>query len=303
MDLSVQQLRMLREVADHGTIAAAADQLGYTASAVSQQLASIERVTGVAVLEKSGRNVLLTDAGRELVVHARRILDQLEEARAAVELVRSHAAGTLRVGMIESVANTLLPSMLHALSGSHPDLDIRTRQTDPDLSAQMVKSGELDLAFTVDYPNTPANRDPRLERALVCNDWFHAVVPLDDPIETAAAELGEFSSRRLIASPPDLACGRCVVLACRAAGFEPDLAHEIEDYPTVLQLVAAGAGVGLVPELGLRDLPNGVRIVDLKVPVCRTVDLIWRASSTARPAVTAFTDAMVAAATELGLDR
>ena len=121
MDLSVQQLRMLREVESQGTIAAAAIQLGYTSSAVSQQLAAIERITGVAVLEKVGRNVFLTDAGRELVAHATVILDQLEEAKAAVERVSSHPSGTLKVGMIESVANTILPPLLVRLAESHPE--------------------------------------------------------------------------------------------------------------------------------------------------------------------------------------
>jgi len=108
MDLTIQQLRMLREVAEQGTIGAAAAQLGYTASAVSQQLAGVERVTGVPVLERVGRNVFLTDAGRELVSHAALVLAQLEEAKASVERVTQRAAGTLRVGMIESVASTMV---------------------------------------------------------------------------------------------------------------------------------------------------------------------------------------------------
>ena len=302
MDLSVQQLRMLREVESQGTIAAAAIQLGYTSSAVSQQLAAIERITGVAVLEKVGRNVFLTDAGRELVAHATVILDQLEEAKAAVERVSSHPSGTLKVGMIESVANTILPPLLVRLAESHPELDIRTRQADRD-AADHVRSGELDLAFTIDYPGTLANRDDRVDRLFVCNDWFKVILPADDVISSSVVDLADLADRRIIASPPDLPCGKCMVDACRAAGFEPDYAHELEDYPTVLRLVAARAGVGLVPDLGLRRLPDGIRIAELKDPVCRSVDLIWRRSSSGRPAIQAFTGTVAAVADDMGLDR
>ena len=303
MDLTIQQLRMLREVAEQGTIGAAAAQLGYTASAVSQQLAGVERVTGVPVLERVGRNVFLTDAGRELVSHAALVLAQLEEAKASVERVTQRAAGTLRVGMIESVASTMVPLLLPRLAEGFPDLTIRTRQVDPDLAVLDVRSGDLDLAFTVAYPNAPVTRDDRLERTLVCRDWFKVVVRDDDPIVDDVVELEELAGRPMIASPPDMACGRCILVACRDAGFEPDIAHKLDDYPTVLHLVAAGAGVGLVPDLGLRSLPEGVRAVTLKAPVCRTVDLVWRASSRERPAVTAFISTVESLAEELGLDR
>ncbi len=302
MDVSIQQLRMLREVQSQGTIAAAAEQLGYTASAVSQQLSTIERITGVAVLERVGRNVFLTDAGRELVVHATTILDQLEEAQAAVERVAKTVTGTLRIGVIESVANSILPPLLMRLAKEHPDLDVRTRQTDQD-AAPKVRAGEIDLAFTVDLPESLTNTDDRVDRLLVCRDWFKAVVRHDDDISTSVVDLADLAPRRLLASPPELSCGRRLVEACRSAGFEPDYAHQLEDYPTILRLVASGAGIGLVPDLGLRRLPDGIRVVDLKEPVSRHVELVWRRSSTNRPAIQAVVDAVVAVADDMGLDR
>lgn len=303
MDLSVQQLRMLREVAEQGTIAAAANQLGYTASAVSQQLAGIEKITGVSVLERAGRNVLLTDAGRELVVYAEVVLSQLEQAKAAVERVSERVAGTLRVGVMESIANTLLPDLLLRLATEYPELVIRTRQVDPDRAMDLVRSGELDLSFTVDYPNSPGRQDDRIDRQLVCRDWFRAIVHIDDPLDDSVLALSALADRPIVASPGDLACGRCILLACREAGFEPDIAHELEDYPTVLRMVAAGAGVGLIPGLGLHDPPPGIRALELKDPVCRTVDLISRVSSRGRPAIEAFLDEVGAVADDFGLDR
>ncbi|MDW3175955.1 MAG: LysR substrate-binding domain-containing protein [Acidimicrobiia bacterium] len=302
MDVSIQQLRMLREVQSQGTIAAAADQLGYTASAVSQQLSAIERVTGVAVLERIGRNVFLTDAGRELVLHATTILDQLEEARAAVERVSGSVTGILRIGVIESVANSILPPLLSKLAKAHPDLDVRTRQADQD-AAPKVRSGEIDLAFTVDLAESLTKNDDRIDRILVCRDWFKVVVLDDDELGDSVVNLADLEARRLIASPPELSCGRCLVQACRTAGFEPDYAHQLDDYPTILRLVASGAGVGLVPDLGLRRLPEGIRVAELKDPVSRNVELVWRRSSSDRPAIRAVVDAVVAVAEDMGLDR
>lgn len=293
---------MLREVQSQGTIAAAADQLGYTASAVSQQLSAIERITGVAVLERVGRNVFLTDAGRELVSHATAILDQLEEARAAVERVAGTVAGTLRIGVIESVANSILPPLLANLAHDHPDLDVRTIQADQD-AAKKVRSGEIDLAFTVDLPDALTNSDDRIDRLLVCRDWFKVVLHAEHEIGTSVVDLADLASHRLIASPPELSCGKCLVDACRSAGFEPDYAHQLEDYPTILRLVASGAGIGLVPDLGLRRLPEGIRVAELKVPVSRQIELVWRRSSTDRPAIQAVADAVVGVAVDLGLDR
>ena len=302
MDVSLQQLRMLREVHSQGTIAAAAEQLGYTASAVSQQLAAIERITGVAVLERVGRNVFLTDAGSALVEHAKTILGQLEEAKAAVEQVSGTVAGTLRIGVIESVANSILPPVLSRLADSYPDLDVRTRQTDEG-AAQRVRAGEIDLAFTVDHPEPLRNTDDRIDRLLVCRDWFKVVIPDGDELDGPIVDLAELADRRLIASPPELSCGRRLMAACRTAGFEPDYAHQLDDYPTILRLVESGAGIGLVPDLGLRNVPDDVRVAELKEPVSRHVELIWRSSSTERPAIQAVGDAVVAVADEMGLDR
>ena len=128
MDLTIQQLRMLQEVATTGTIALAASNLGYTASAVSQQLAGLERAVGVPVLERVGRNVRLTDAGRELVVHARLVLGQVEEASAAIERLSTDVAGTVVVGVMESVAMSMLPSWLRHLRTRFPRLSVRTRE-------------------------------------------------------------------------------------------------------------------------------------------------------------------------------
>jgi len=305
MEISVQQLRMLREVANQGTIAAAAERLGYSPSAVSQQLSAAEKVTGIAVLERTGRNVMLTDAGRELVRHAEMVLIHLEQAQAAVERVHGAVAGTIRLGFLESIGATMLAPLIGRLRGEFPDLAMRTRWVDGTDPLALVRTGELDLAFVIDYPSAPSPMPADLETEQVCVDWFRIVAPSKrwDGTPPAAMDVAELAGDEFIAPPWADSCGRAVTLSCRRAGFEPDVAHEVPDYPATLRLVAAGIGVSLVPDLGLRTVPEGVAVVDPIDPVCRTVELAYRRSSSERPAIRAVVDAVHELASEMGLDR
>lgn len=286
-DITLHQLRLLREVAERRTIAAAAETLGYTPSAVSQQLAGLERCTGVAVLERVGRNVRLTDAGRELVRRADSLLAGVEEAQVALERIGSSVQGVLQLSVYESVASTLLPPLLAEVASLHPALSIRTRQLDPDVAVDELALGDLDLAFAIDYRHAPSPPRTDIERFPILDDRFHLVVPSSDSEARDGVALHELAGRPFIASPPDWSCGRCVIVACRSAGFEPDIVHQIDDYPTTLKLVAAGQGVALVPDLGLADPPPGIRVVELADPIVRTVELATRTASAQRPAIVA----------------
>ncbi len=299
MDVSLQQLRMLREVATKGTISAAAESLGYTGSAVSQQLGGIEKVTGVAVLERVGRNVRLTDAGRELVRHAHEVIDRMEAAQVAMERITNEVRGELTLTVYESVAATLLAPLLARLGQRHPDLSIRTRQLDPEYSIEALATGDIDLAFSIDYPHAPVAGREGVTRFPVKDDRFHLVVAADDPLEGPIASLTDVADRCFITSPSQLTCGRCVVVACRDAGFEPDVRHELDDYPTALHLVAAGVGVALVPQLGLVHRPAGIRVLDVDPPVTRTVELAYRTTTADRPAVVAVRETLLEVVGEL----
>ncbi len=292
-EITLHQLRLLREVSARDTIAAAADSLGYTASAVSQQLASLERAAGVPVLERVGRNVRLTDAGRELVHHADRLLSGVEAAQLAVERLANAVEGTLTLSVYESVATTLLPALLHELGVRYPALSIRTRQWEPDSAIDALARGELDLAFTIDYPHAPASPRTDVVRFPILDDRFHLVVPADQHPGTDVIALDQYADHQFIASPISESCGRCVVLACRGAGFEPDVVHQIDDYTTAVRLVAAGHGVALVPDLGLNEIPPGVAVIDLADPVIRRVELSCRTTSADRPAIIAVRDTLL----------
>ncbi len=293
MDLTLQQLRMLRELADVGTIAATAQSLGYTPSAVSQQLSALERAVGQPLLERVGRNVRFTDAGRVLADHARTVLDQVEAAHTALEQVAAQVRGEIAVAVFESVASTLLPAMLTLLGARHPELRLRTRQMEPHAVLDVLARGELDIAFTIDYPHAPAPQRDDIVRYTVTDDDFRLVVAADDPLRGPRVPLSSLSGRPMIAEPPGTSCGQCILVACRAAGFEPDLVHQLEDYTTALHLVAAGHGSALVPDLGLEAVPPGLRVLDTDPPVQRTIQLAYRCGSADRPAIRAVRDAAV----------
>ena len=287
MDLTLQHLRMLREVSRKKTIAAAADSLGYTRSAVSQQLVGLEKSTGVAVLERVGRGVQLTDAGRELVRHADDLLAGMEAAQAAIEQIAGAVRGRLEVSSFESVTASLLPAILTEVSERHPEVELRTRQADPERGIEAVSAGEVDMAFNVDYPHSPSDDGPEIVQFPIMEELFHLVVPANDPIEKTIAPLALFSDRNFVAPSTKSGYGRSVVDACRAAGFEPSIAHLHDYYPATLHLVESGHGVALVSEMGLAVLPDGVRVVELENPVCRTVQLAYRTSSADRPVIAA----------------
>lgn len=299
MDLKPTHLRTLTEVARAGTISGAAEALGYTPSALSQQIAALERTTGRQLLEPVGRTVRLTDAGRVLVDHAQRILGAFEEAAAALEATDTAIAGELRVGMFESVAAFLLPRVLDELT-AYPDLQVNAEQIEPSSAAAAVAAGTLDAAFVLDFIPEQATRG--LDHTPVCRDRFRIVVGRDDPLTGPTADLRVLEGRDLIVEAHDASGGGYVHRACRAAGFAPTVRHHLHDYPAILRLVQRGETVALVPDLGLAFVPPDVRIIDPTPGSHRDVDLVTRPSSTDRPAVAALIRAVHTAATDLGLD-
>lgn len=291
MDVTLHQLRMICELDRQGTIAAAADALGYTPSAVSQQLSALERSVGSELLERVGRSVRLTDAGRIIVQHGNAILDRVELAGVALESSRDTVFGDLRVAAYGSVAATLLPDTLASLARDYPDLTVRTRTGDPEHAVRDLQSGEVDAFFTIEYDTEPTVRPLDIAFEEIFVDRFHLVVPVDDPMPSDAS-LHQLVGRAIVASSPDSLCGKFVVDACRSAGFEPAVVHHFDEYHTAMRLIAAGVAVGLIPELGLTSRPEGVEVIPLDVPLERRIQLAVRATSTERPSIRAFRSAV-----------
>jgi len=276
--LDVRRLRLLRDLARLGTIAAVAEALTYTPSAVSQQLAALEREAGVPLLERTGRRVALTAAGAVLVEHAETVFAALERADAALAAARTGLVGPLRIGAFPTAVRTLLPGALVALGRDHPGLELRVRELDPADAPDALRAGQLDVALVHDYDLVPIAPDPALETLPLLDETLYLAVL--EPRDLAGCR-----EEPWIVGSPGTLCHTVALRSCEAAGFVPRVRHHADDFVTVLALVAAGQGVALVPQLAATDPPPGVVLVPL--PSRRRTRLAYRRGAGRHPLVSA----------------
>lgn len=281
--LDVRRLRLLRELALRGTIAAVADALSFSPSAVSQQLAVLEREAGVPLLERTGRRVRLTPAGHNLAIHAEAVLQRLEQAASELVDARHGLAGPVRIGMFPTAARAILPAALTLLARDHPRLEPMVSEIDPAQVAAALRAGDLDLALIQNYDFVPLPAEPGLSTRPLCSE----------PVYLAATEprqIAACSERPWIVASIGTACHAMTVRACQAAGFTPRIRHHIDEFSTVLGLVAAGQGVALVPQWGAVEPPPGVTLTSL--PIHRRTMTAHRAGAAAHPAIATVTRAL-----------
>ncbi|MBH5334995.1 LysR family transcriptional regulator [Streptomyces pactum] len=285
--LDLSRLRALHAVAMHGSVSAAAVALGYTPSAVSQQIAKLERETRTTLLERRGRGVVLTDAAHHLVEAAEQLLALVERAETALEERRGRPTGRLVIGAFASAARGLLPPVLARLGRDHPSLDARLVEVDPHLSPDLVARGVIDLAVTHDWDISPLPAPEGVERAVIGDDPSDILVPDGHPL-AALPVLGraDLAGRRWICQPPGSVCHDWLVRTLRADGHEPDLAYQVAEYHSQIALVAAGLGIALVPRLGRGPVPAGVVVVPLDPTPVRRLYALWRPGAARRPAIT-----------------
>ncbi|WP_035861594.1 LysR family transcriptional regulator [Kitasatospora cheerisanensis] len=282
--LDVRRLRLLRELAHLGTIAAVAEALAFSPSAVSQQLSVLEREAGVPLLERTGRRVALTPAGRNLVRHTEAVLELLERADAELAHARRGLAGPLRIGAYPSAVRALVPAALAELASRHPELEAMVSEVDPAAVAAALRAGELDLALVHEYDLVPG--EP--EEGIALTGPVFA-----EPLYLAARSPGTLADHRgspWITAPAGTLCHEMTQRACQAAGFSPRIRHRVDDFAAQLALVAVGQGVALVPHLGTGDCPPGVSLT--RLPVYRRTRTAFRAGAAAHPAVAAFAAAL-----------
>jgi DNA-binding transcriptional LysR family regulator len=284
MRLDPGRLRVLREVALRGTVTAAADALGYTPSAISQQLSALERESGVELLERNGRRLRLTEAGRLLVERTEPVLTALEEARAALEAWQTTVAGELRVAASGSVAGALVIPVAAELMRRHPQLRVTVGEAEPDQSVVALRLGELDLVVAHEYDHEPLPADEHVVRV----ELFAEELALAAPTGRFPSPVGlaELAGEVWVAEPPRSSCGRALRSACRAAGFEPDVRYTSSETSVVLATVASAGAVSLVPRLGLATRPASVDIVAVReAPPRRVVFAAHRPANPVRPSV------------------
>jgi len=304
--LDVRKLLLLRELAHRSTIAAVAEALCYTPSAVSQQLAALERDAGVPLLRRTGRRVTLTPAGAALAGQTEEILALLERAAAGLAAARTGLSGPLRIGAFPTAMRTILPAALVALGRDHPGLELMVTELDPAAVPDALRSGELDVALVHEYEFVPAPRDPALDTEPLLEEAIYlasAGPPPTVDADTVASErwaddpVGSHRDSAWIMASPGTLCHTMAVRACQAAGFTPRIRHHADDFVTVLALVAAGQGVALVPQLGAIGPPPGVLLTEL--PARRRTRIAYRNGTRHQPQVSACIAAIHAAVTRV----
>lgn len=289
--LDLGRLKALHAVATHGTVGAAAEVLGYTPSAVSQQIAKLERETRTTLLERRGRGVRLTDAALLLADTAGQVLKLVEEAEVALEEQRGAAIGRLCIGAFATAARGLLPDVLAGLIEQHPALDVRLTEIDPPQATEAVARGELDLAIVHDWQNTPLPVPDSLSRLAICTDVADVLIPAANPLSRREfLEPADLAGERWMCQPEGSICHDWLLRTFHGAGIEPDLAYRISEYRTQFALLAKGIGVALIPRLGRGEVPPDVRVVPLRPTPTRQLYAVWRTQATRRPAIKAALD-------------
>src|SRR5690606_11263393 len=205
--LDLNRLKALHAVSVYGSVGAAAEALMVTPSAISQQIAKLERETGATLLERSGRGIRLTDAAGLLADHAGRILALVETAEADFEALRGAVMGRLTVAAFPTAARGLLPGALRALRDAHPELDIVLYEREPDRQLREVARGELDLGVAQDWQNRPLPVPDGLSRATLLDDAADVILPADHPLaDLPEIRLAELAGERWISSSPTTVC-------------------------------------------------------------------------------------------------
>ncbi|MFB9366889.1 LysR family transcriptional regulator [Kitasatospora sp. NPDC001664] len=286
MDLG--RLRALHAVAVHGSVGGAAAALGFTPSAVSQQIAKLERETRTVLLEKQGRGVVLTDAARTLADTAREVLALVEQAEVTLERQRGRAVGRLLVASFATGARGVLPGALAALRRDCPDLEVRLLESDPYQAAELVARGEVDLALVQDWPTVPLPVQDGLSRLDLGEDPVDLLLRAEHPLAAlAVVPVQRLLGQRWTSVPPGNICHDWLVRTMREAGEEPDVVYQVGEFETQIALIEAGLGLGLVPRLGRGPLPPGVVARPVVPEPARRVFVLWRTRTSRRPAVAA----------------
>jgi len=292
-----RELRVVKAVADEGSITGAALALGYSQPAVSQQLKRLEQRLGVAIIERVGRTVRLTDAGRILARHALAVTTALDAAAGEIAELRGLRAARVRLVGFPSASPTVVPRLLADLARRHPGISLTYVEAEPPEAVEAVREDRTDIALTFSYPGDRDDPHGSSARGLAVHtvgaDELLAVLPSDHP--GAAAEQLDVST---LADDDWIAgCPRCrghLLELCGRAGFAPRIAFETDNFVAVEGLVAQGIGVATLPRMAVESFPQlpGVAVVPLPVGEQRRIHTVTARGADRVPAVRATLDAL-----------
>jgi DNA-binding transcriptional LysR family regulator len=272
--LDVKQMRVLKEVAEHGSFSGAAVALSYTQPAISQQIAALERQAGAKLVDRTTRGVRLTEAGRALVAHAEAILARLADAEAELAAIRDLRGGQVRLGSFPTGGASLIPVATAAFRRRHPGVEVSLSVAGMPNALERLKAGEVDVALLIEPDFAPQPRDALLERIHLLDDPMFAVLPAGHPLAgKRTLKLADLAGETWM-HDGSACCDSTVFLrACHGAGFEPRVAFENDDYSAIQGFIAAGVGVALIPQLALQGVRDDVVVCSLggRAPFRRVV--------------------------------
>jgi DNA-binding transcriptional LysR family regulator len=297
--LDVRRMQVLRAVISSGSVTAAAAHLGYTPSAVSQQIAALEKQAGIALLERHGRGVRPTAAGQLLSEHAAGLSRGVAAAETALSDLRAGRTGQLAIRYFTSAGAALVAPAVARLRAGHPGVRIDLELVDdPTEALAEVAEGRADVALAVGHPGR-LREGVRLVHLL--DDAYAAVLPAAHPLAAKPVlDLTDLAEEPWVASERPGPCLDPLLEACAAAGFAPDFGVRSEDHVTAQGFVAAGLGLGVMPRLGLVNRHPGVAVREITNPEpVRTVYAAIRDISATRPAMTGLIDAFREAASTI----
>jgi DNA-binding transcriptional LysR family regulator len=303
--LDLRRLRLLRELAERGTIAAVADALQFTPSAVSQQLALLEREAGVALLERSGRGVRLTDAALVLVEHAEALLERAAVAEADLAAASETVTGRARIAAIQSMSLRLAIPAMHALAQKAPRLRCELVEAEPEQALPVLALGDVDLVLGDEWQGQPWRMPDRLARHELLRDPVMVVLPANHPAcrRRGPVSLAALSGEVWVTGHAEMGWDEMTRRTCSELGrFEPDVRHRSDDATIALAIVEQGLGVTLLPGLALTAVGQDRDVVRRPIAegeVWRSIFAVTRTADAARPSTRALIAAVQAAATDL----
>jgi DNA-binding transcriptional LysR family regulator len=258
--LNAGRLRILKEVAYRGSLSGAAEALSYTQSAVSQQIAALEAEAGMTLLERHARGVSLTAAGQTLVGHAEGILARLEAAESALSAIAGLRSGRLRMASFPTAGATLMPLAIATFRSSYPDVELTLAEGEPEEIVPRLGAGELDLALLFEFAGESPLKEGTTRVELLEDPMYLALPRAHRLADRDRLRLQDLKGEAWVQTSRSSPCARHVVRSCHAAGFEPNVSFESDDYQTVQGLVAVGVGVALIPDLALSVVRDDVAI-------------------------------------------
>lgn len=296
-DIDAQTLRIVAAIAEHGSITAAADALGYSQPAVSQHLRRSELRLGMALTERVGRSVRLTEPGRLLARHARTITRAFDAAAGELAELSGLRAGRVRLVGFPTASSTVMPRLIKQLAVRHPGLSVSYVEAEPPEAVEAVRAGAADVAITFSYPGDRVDPHRESAQGLSVETLWQEEMLLALPSSHASAHHGRVPIDELAGDVWIAGCARCrghLLQVAETAGFAPTIAYETDNFSAVLALVAEGIGIALLPSLAIDStrVPDGVVLRPTARDDARTVHVVTTEAAAQVPAVAATLEAV-----------